>query len=409
MAGSKLTDPLLVVRGVAQRLAGVLADLLPEARCVRLRVQPVRFLFSSALLLHAALAQKGYCVETSPLLGSQEAYPVGRGDLVVETLLIEKPSHRALEVLLRSEKKSEKLTVPLTPAAPLLFFFASDNLVAVGDEMRVVAEATVLQTELVPQSGEIAEVLGSMGARSVNPKHLCFTQAGRMSVSESLASTIRPFLPGISLEDPSVIESELRGRGVNAGRPFSEMSEQEVRAVVSYVSEKVSSFTRAPLQQGKVLPGVYASEVIGGKEYDLRIVAGALEVLVETNPTAILSSLMSRSLSRLEATLNAMADDLRRFMLTVLQTRPYIVSGARVIVSETHMLPAPLSYARDHAALYGLIQQDDALFLRRERALLANCFLLHSHGVQRLGVRPYSRREEWCFFEVHSDEISKLL
>jgi len=407
LSDQKLTDPLLVIRGVSQKAGKRLGEILSKSDFVHIKVSPLRPFLTSALILHAVLAQRGFAVATSAQLQQQNSEAVRRGEARVELAVTNRGVAKSATLALKSEEGAERYTLPFNQATQLALYLIAEEISVPTDEMRLLATASVLQHELVPQDQDAVAVLKGMGVRNVSSKSLSLSYSKGFTIVESLTSTLKPFIPGVSLEDPERVASELSARGVDPGYSVHDLDEAKLKQVISYVLEKISTHTRAPVQLSKVIPSVYASESVGRRDYDLRVVAGMLDVLVEVSPLSIVASAAARDVRVLEASFNLLADRLRAWVKAALQPRSLVVSGARVAIMEGAAIPLPLSYLKDNLAAFGVLQPDDALLVRGREGLLANCFELFRP--LRVPVRIVSQAEGWCFYRVESEELAKLV
>lgn len=407
MSERKLTDQLLIVKGVSQKASKILIEALTGSEHVQIRVHPTRPMVTSALVLHSVLAQKGYVVETAPSLSQPNSNHSSKGEVKIELSISNKTAPKSANLIIRSGARSDRYTLPYNQATQTVFFFLAEEVSIATDEMRAVTLASVLQHEIVPQDPDSVQILKNMGLHNYASKYLSIAYAKGFSIVDSLVSTLKPFLPNISLEDPEAIAGELRARGIDPSESVHDMDEQKLKQVVSYVSEKVALSTRFPVQLQKIIQSVYASEGFSRREYDLRTLAGMLDVLIEVNPVSILTALVHRDLRIIESAFNVYSQRLRETVKKALQSRSVVASGSRVLILEGVELPAPLSYVRDNLTAYGILQHEDAILVRRDSKPVANCFVLAEPC--KIALKPIDRREEWCYYNVESEEIAKYL
>jgi ribosomal protein S13 len=407
LADQKLTDPFLIIKNVSQKASRILSDYLTGSELVEIRVHPSRALVTAALILHGVLAQKGYIVETTPSLSTANANHHGRNQVVVELSLTNRTAPKTAVLSIKAQGKTEKYNLPYNKATQTLFFFMSEEVSIPTDELRVLASATLLQHDAVPQDPELIAMLKGLGVQNCSSRFLSFTYAKNFSVTDSLVSTLKPFLPGISLENPEAIASELRSRGIDPASSIHDLDEQKLKELISYVGEKIALHTKLPVQLQKVFQSIHAYETVSKREYDLRMLAGLLDVLVEVNPLAILASVVHNDLRIMEAVFNMYAPALRESVKHSLQSRSIIASGTKVLLVEGADLPLPLSYIKDNLVTHGVLQQDEVILVRRDSKLMANCFLLAQSS--RIQLKPAKKREEWCVYEVESEELSRFL
>lgn len=407
MSDQKLTNPLLIIRGVAQKASKQLSEALTGSEYVQLRVYPIRPLFTTALLLHSVLAQKGYIVETVPSFSLSNSHAPRKNEVKIELGVSNKTTPKTATLLIRSDGRTERYTLPYNPATQMVFFFLAEEISVATDEMRVIGNASILQHDIVPQDQGLIDILRGMGVQNCASKFLPFIYSKNLSIVDSLVSTLKPFLPGITLEDPEIISTELKSRGINPNDSVHDIDEQKLKQVINYVAEKASMYTKLPLQFSKIIPSVYALENVGKREYDLRMIAGILDILVEINPLSIITAFTYRDVRILEVTFNLYSNQLKEIIKHVFQSKSIIVSSSRVLVVENVDLPIPLSYIKDNLAIYGAIQSDETIVIKKDSRIVSNCFSLGQ--ACRMQLRIVGNRNEWCCYNVENEEINKYI